>query len=306
MSAKLYKILLILGIVAVLLAVPIFGLSYNPPKELEVDFLDVGQGDAILIKSPFGQNILIDGGPDSSVIEELGKTLPFWDKRIDLMVLTHPHDDHVTGLIEVIKRYNVKKILYTGVVHSAPNYLEWLETIRERKIPLIIIDRPQKIIFGDDCYLGIISPRQSLLGRETDNLNNSSIATKLVYGKTKLLLMGDAEVEVEKELLNLTPGSPLLPSLPTGRQGEGEGGGVDLAADVLKVGHHGSDTSSGEEFLETVSPKIAIIEVGKDNDFGHPSLRIIKRLERTGAEILRTDLDGTIGLVSDGEKISRK
>ena len=285
MSTKLYKILLILGIVAVLLAVPIFGLSYSPPKELEVDFLDVGQGDAILIKSPFGQNILIDGGPDSKVIEELGKSLPFWDKRIDLMVLTHPHDDHVTGLIEVIKRYNVKKILYTGVVHDSPNYLAWLAAIRERKIPLVIIDRPQKIVLGDDCYMEIIYPRKNFLAQETDNLNNSSIVARLVYGQTKFLLMGDAEIEVEKELL---------------------ADGADLSAQVLKVGHHGSDTSSGEEFLKAVSPQIAAIQVGKDNDFGHPSLRILKRLERAGAEILRTDKNGTIKLVSDGREINKK
>jgi len=294
MSSKLYKILLILGIAAVLLTVPIFGLSYSPPEELEVDFLDVGQGDAILIKSPFGQNILIDGGPDSKVIEGLGKNLPFWDKRIDLMVLTHPHDDHVTGLIEVIKRYSVKKILYTGVIHSAPNYLAWLEKIRERKIPLVIIDRPQKIVLGDDCYMEIIYPRKSFLAQETDNLNNSSIVARLVYGETKFLLTGDAEIEVEKELLNLTP------LLARG------GGEVDLSAQVLKTGHHGSDTSSSEEFLKAVSPQIAVIQVGKDNDFGHPSLRILKRLERAGAEILRTDKNGTVSLISDGKEIIKK
>ncbi|MFA4833647.1 MAG: ComEC/Rec2 family competence protein [Patescibacteria group bacterium] len=285
MPAKLYKILLVFGIVAVLLAVPIFVFSYNPSRELEVSFLDVGQGDAILIKSPMGQNILIDGGPDSKVIEGLGKNLPFWDKRIDLMVLTHPHDDHVTGLIEVIERYSVKKIVYTGVIHDAPNYLEWLGKIRERKIPLVIIDRPQKIVLGDDCYLEIISPRKSLLGRETDNLNNSSIVAKLVYGQTKFLLAGDAEIEVEKELLS---------------------GGGDLSAQVLKAGHHSSDTSSSEDFLEAVSPQIAVIQVGKDNDFGHPNLRILKRLERIGAKVFRTDVDETIKLVSDGGKISEK
>ena len=163
MSPKLYKILLILGIVLVLLAIPVFGLTYNPSLELEVDFLDIGQGDAILIKSPFGQNILIDGGPDSKVIEGLGKILPFWDKRIDLMILTHPHDDHVTGLIEIIKRYRVKRILYTGVVHSAPNYLAWLETVKERKIPLVIIDRPQTIKLGKECYLDILYTKANLL-----------------------------------------------------------------------------------------------------------------------------------------------
>jgi len=285
MPAKLYKILLILGIAAVLLAIPIFSLSYNPPQELEVDFLDVGQGDAVLIKTPFGQNILIDGGPDNKVIEELGKNLPFWDKRIDLMVLTHPHDDHVTGLIEVIKRYSVKKILYTGVVHSAPNYLAWLEAIRERKIPLVIIDRPQKVVLGNSCYLEIISPAKSLLARETDNLNNSSIVAKLVYEETVFLFTGDAEMEIEKELLV---------------------SGADLGVQVLKVGHHGSDTSSSEEFLEAVGPQIAVIQVGKDNDFGHPNLRILKRLERTGAEVLRSDLDSTIKLISNGKEILKR
>jgi len=285
MSAKIYKILLILGIAAALLVVPIFSLSYNPPENLGVDFLDVGQGDAILIKTPFGQNILIDGGPDNKVIEELGKNLPFWDRQIDLMVLTHPHDDHVTGLIEVIKRYSVKKILYTGVVHSAPNYLAWLEAIRERKIPLVIIDRPQKVVLGDSCYLEIISPAKSLLARETDNLNNSSIVAKLVYEETVFLFTGDAEMEIEKELLV---------------------SGADLGVQVLKVGHHGSDTSSSEEFLEAVGPQIAVIQVGKDNDFGHPNLRILKRLERTGAEVLRSDLDSTIKLISNGKEILKR
>lgn len=285
MPAKLYKILLILGIAAALLSIPIFGLTYNQSKNLEVDFLDVGQGDAILIKSPFGQNILIDGGPDHKVVEELGKKLPFWDKRIDLMILTHPHDDHVSGLIEVIKRYDIKKILYTGVVHTAPNFLAWLEAVRDKKIPLIIIDRLQKIVLGDDCYLEAIYPDRSLLGRTMDNLNNSSIVNRLVYGKTIFLFMGDAEVKVEKELMDEN---------------------IDLQADILKIGHHGSDTSSGEEFLRAVSPKIAVMEVGKDNNFGHPNLRVLKRLERIGAKIFRTDINGTVGFISNGEKIDEK
>lgn len=282
MSSKLYKILLILGIVIALLTIPIFGLSYNPPQELEVNFLDIGQGDAILIKTPFGQNILIDGGPDNTIIKRLGENLAFWDKRIDLMILTHPHDDHVTGLIEIIKRYRVKRILYTGVVHSAPNYLAWLETVKERKIPLVIIDRPQTIKLGKECYLDILYPKESLLGREVGNLNNTSMVVKLVCKGNKFLFMGDAEIEAEEELLN---------------------NNVDLSVDVLKVGHHGSDTSSDQEFLRIVAPKIAVIQVGKDNDFGHPSRRVIKRLERIGAEIFRNDLEGTIKIVSNGEEI---
>ncbi|MBU4257061.1 MBL fold metallo-hydrolase [Patescibacteria group bacterium] len=282
MIKKAKIILLILGIAAAIAVIPVFWLFYNPSGDLEVDFLNVGQGDAILIKTPFGQNILIDGGPDNAVLSELAKNLPWWDRRIDLMILTHPHDDHVAGLIDVMKRYNVEKILYTGVVHSAPNYLAWLELIKENKVPLVIIDRPQTVKLGEDCELRIIYPRLSLLGKAVDNLNNSSLVIKLIYGRTGFLLTGDIETEVEQELAK---------------------SGADLSADVLKVSHHGSDASNSQEFLEKVKAKIAVIQVGKDNDFGHPSLRVIKRLEKTGARVFRVDLDGTVKITSDGENI---
>ncbi len=282
MLSKFYKIILILGIVAVLAAVPVFWFTYAAPTELEVNFLDIGQGDAILIKTPMGQNILIDGGPDDTIIKRLGENLAFWDKRIDLMILTHPHDDHVGGLVDVIKRYNVKQILYTGVIHTSPAYLEWLELIRERKIPLVIIDRPQKINLGENCYFEILYPQESLLGKEVSNLNNSSIVAKLIYGQTKFLLSGDAEVEIEQELLNKN---------------------MDLQADIFKAGHHGSDTSNSQNFLQAVSPKIVVIQVGADNDFGHPSRRVLKRLERIGAQVFRNDLDGTVRIGSNSLKV---
>ena len=273
MSRKLYKILIILAIAGIFLSLPVFWVNLSAENKLEVAFLDVGQGDASLIKTPFGQNILIDGGSDYKVIEELEKILPWWDATIDLMILTHPHDDHVAGLIFVLERYDVKKILYTGVVHSAPAYLEWLKIIKAKNIPLVIIDRPQEIIFGDSCVLDIIYPKQSLLGKSVNNLNNSSIIAELDCEDRTVLFMGDAEIEVEEELIK------------TGNLNRVE---------ILKVGHHGSNTSSIQEFLELVNPQKAIISSGKDNKFGHPSLRIIKRLERLGAEILRTDLNGTI------------
>jgi competence protein ComEC len=282
MLNKLYRILLILGIVAVLVAIPAFWLTFQAANDLEVNFLDVGQGDSIFIKTPYGQSILIDGGPDNTVIKRLGENLSWWDKRIDLMILTHPHDDHIFGLIDVIKRYKVEKILYTGVVHTSPNYLIWLELVRDRHIPLTIIDRAQTIKLGEDCNLEIIYPRSNLGGQTAGNLNNSSIVAKLIYGESKFLFTGDAEVEIEKELIEAD---------------------IDLRADVLKVSHHGSDTSSSKEFLEKVKPKFAVIQVGANNDFGHPSTRIIKRLERINAQILRTDLEGTVKLVSDGEEI---
>lgn len=290
MSHKLYKILLILGIIAVLVAIPAFWLTFSAATDLEVVFLDVGQGDSILIKTPFGQNILIDGGPDDITIKRLSENLAWWDRRIDLMILSHPHSDHVGGLIDVINRYKVAKIIYTGVVHNSPDYLFWLEKIRDRrqggagsKIPLTIIDRPQTIKLGEDLELQIIYPFKSLLAKEVDNLNSSSLAVKLVYGKTKFLFLGDAEVEVEKELLE---------------------SGINLSANVLKASHHGSDTSNSQEFLNVVNPEIVVIPVGEDNDFGHPSRRVIKRLERIGAEVFRTDVDGTVKIISNGNDLN--
>jgi len=285
MPAKLYKILLILGIAAIIAAMPLFWLYYKAPKNLEVDFLDVGQGDAILIKAPSGQNILIDGGPDKTVIKRLAENLPFYDKQIDLMILTHAHDDHVTGLIDVLKRYKVKRILYTGAVHNAPNYLAWLNLVRDKKVPLTIIDKEQTINLGAEVELKILYPTESFLNKTLADLNDSSIIIKLIYGQSKFLLTGDAGLEVEKKLI---------------------ASDADLSAEVLKVGHHGSQYSTSEEFLDKVKSKIAVIMVGKDNDFGHPNLRIIKRLERLGADIFRTDLNGTVKILSDGEKIEIK
>jgi len=285
MFSGLYKILLILGIAAVIVAMLLFWLCYRAPKNLEVDFLDVGQGDAILIKAPGGQNVLIDGGPDKTAIKRLGENLPWWDKKIDLMILTHPHDDHVTGLIEILKRYRVERILYTGVTHSAPNYITWLKTVRDKKVPLTIMDKEQTINLNQGARIEILYPSQSLLNKTLTDLNDSSIIIKLIYGQNKFLLTGDASEKVEKILLE---------------------SGLDLSADVLKVAHHGSQYSSSQEFLEKVASRSAVIMAGKDNDFGHPSLRAIKRLERAGMEIFRTDLNGTVKAFSDGLKIKIK
>lgn len=262
------------------MAATILYFSYHQPEKLEIDFLDVGQGDATLIKTPAGQNILIDGGPNGKVIAELGKNLSWWDRKIDLIILTHPHDDHVTGLIEVFKRYEVKQILYTGVSHTAPNYLAWLEEVQKEKIKLTIIDRLQTVDLGGEARLEILYPDKSFLNRQIENLNNSSIVVKLVYKKTGFLLTGDAETEVETELLS-----------------------KNISANLLKIGHHGSDTASGENFLAAVMPNFAVISAGKDNDFGHPSPRTLKKLDRMSVKVFRTDQKGTVKAVSDGENV---
>ncbi|MCK5686003.1 MBL fold metallo-hydrolase [bacterium] len=266
-------------VVALFVSIPAFSAQGVRAGQMHITYFDVGQGDAILIQTPFGQNILIDGGEDEKIIKSLSEELPWWDKRIDLMILTHPHSDHVGGLLDVLKRYDVLKILYTGAIHNSPDYIAWLKLIEEKKIDLNIINHPQKILLGDDLFLDIIYPRAQTDIDSQKNLNNTSIVAKLIYGQTSFLFMGDSEIEVEEILLEDKN---------------------KLSADVLKLGHHGSDTSSSADFLEIVDPDYAVIEVGEANRFDHPSPRIIKRLERADIEIFRTDIDGSIQFISNG------
>jgi competence protein ComEC len=268
-------------------AISILGLClvlffYHPAKFLEIDFLDVGQGDSELIKTPYGQRILIDGGPDNKVLAELGRNLPFLERKIDLVILTHPHDDHSAGLIDVLKKYRVDKILLTAAPSNAPPFEEFLRVARTKKVPLVIVASQEKISLGDNLDLDILHPRNS----DSDvDLNDSSIVAKLVYKNKKFLFTGDAGVLTEEELMNSK---------------------IDLKVDVLKVGHHGSETASSLDFLRVVSPSIAIIEVGVDNKFGHPKADSLWRLNKVGAKILRTDLNGTIKIRSDGQKTEVK
>ncbi len=252
-------------------------------ENLEVVFLDVGQGDAIFIKTPSGKDVLIDGGPDSSVIEALGRHMPFYDRHIDTMILTHPHSDHVAGLVEVLKRFEVGEIWYTGAVHTSPDYMAWLREVENEEAVLKIIEQPEIFDIGENVSLQILYPQESFSGKIIEELNNSSIVAKLSYGKIDFLLTGDAESEVEEKLI---------------------ASGEDLSAEILKVGHHGSLSSTGQEFLNFVDPQFAVIQVGEDNAFGHPAYRTIRNLEKAGIKIFRTDWYGDIVLSTDGTEIN--
>ncbi len=250
----------------------------------EVSFLAIGQGDAELIQTPFGQKILIDGGPDRGIIRALDKVLPWWERKIDLVILTHPHSDHVGGLIDVFHHYKIIKTLYTGVNFSAPEYAVWQEILEAKNIDTVIIDKPQRIKLGENCYLEILFPLGSYLDKKVKNLNNTSIVARFVYGSTTFLFTGDIETETERALL-------------ASKQ--------NLRADVLKVAHHGSDTSSSLEFIQAVNPEFAVIEMAKDNDYGFPSARIVKRLIRFGARVWQTGEEGTVNFISNKNKIWR-
>ena len=289
-NKKIFRIIIIALILSIIIGIVFFWYYYTPQDSLEVTFLDVGQADATLIQTPFNQNILIDIGADFNIVGELSQNISWWDKTIDLIIISHPHDDHIGGIIDVLRRYNVRQIIYTGVIYHASIYSEFLELAQQKNTLLTIVDRPQTITFGPDCKMDIIYPVESFANKEVGNLNNSSIVSKLDCGNKKFLFAGDAEVEVEQELVRHT-----LDYL------------IDFSADVFKASHHGSDTSNSQEFLKRIMPKIVVISVGTDNDFGHPSRRALKRFERIGADVYRTDLDGAVQLsvVNDQLSISK-
>jgi len=287
------KIKLILILVTCLLLIAFCILYYkHHEQKYEVVFFDVGQGDAALINLPGNNEILIDGGPDMKVLYKLGKYLPVYNRDIELMILTHPHSDHVNGLVDVLNRYKVEKVMYTGVKYESGVYQEFLELIG-RNTPWRVPVDSGKIILDDNNILEIIYPWEDFDGMEFKNQNDNSIVVKLITENGfDFLFMGDIEMNIEEEILEYV--ETLQKNVETRHA-------LSLRANILKAGHHGSDTSSGEEFLQAINPEKAVISCGKDNNFGHPSLRTIRRLERMGAEVLRTDWDGDVIFQIDKE-----
>ncbi len=276
---------LILGILFCLNILAWLGVyDLNKSQLLEVNFFDVGQGEAILIETPERHQILIDGGPTSIVLEKLAESLPFWDRSIDLIILTHPESDHLAGLIEVLKRYKVENILWTGVVRETTEYKEWKKLIEKEGAIIKIAQAGQKINLST-YEIDILYPFENLEGKELKNTNNTSIIARLIFGENSFLFTGDAYQSVEYKLINQ---------------------GINLDSDVLKVGHHGSKTSTAEEFIIEVSPDIAVISAGKDNPYHHPHPETLEALEKYGIKVLRTDKNGDIQILCDSQSLRPK
>jgi competence protein ComEC len=256
-----------------------------PDDKLHVSFLDVGQGDAVLIQTPNGQNILIDGGPDPQKINlELSKKLPFWDRTIDLVVCTQPQADHVTGLVEVLKRYKVKQVLDPGVSYNSSIYQEWLNVLEERGTEYNIARAGQEIDLGNGIGMEVLNPPESLFQGTSDDVDNNGVVLRLNWGQVSFLFTADIREDIEFKLISQR---------------------ANLKSTVLKVSHHGSKTSTSQQFLAAVDPEVAVISVGADNPFGHPSPEVVERLiNRLGEDnVYRTDEDGTIELITDGEQL---
>lgn len=274
---------LLLASVFLLLGLIFF--SVNSSKELRIYFFDIGQGDGMLITTPQGAAILIDGGPNSKILSKLGEVLSFFKKNIDLAILTHPHADHLTGSLAVFERYKINRVLATGVLHTIDEYREWLKIINDKHIPWQQAQLGQTISFSDGVSLQVLWPNRDLAGQEVKDLNSTSVVVRLVYGDTKALFMGDAGTEQELAIVDSSP---------------------DISAQLLKVGHQGSNTSSDPSFIKAVNPTWAVITVGVGNRYGHPHGEVLARFKNLGINILRTDQLGTIMFTSDGKRWQRE
>lgn len=259
-------------------------LFQSKAHNLKVTFLDVGQGDATLIESPSGTQVLIDGGPGSGVLRALSRELGFFDRDIDMIVATHPDQDHIGGLIDVLLRYDVDTVLLTENESDTPVFDSFEERVKEEGATIRYARRGQVYDLGSGAVgsttLTILFPDRDPSGLES---NASSIVARLVYGETEFMFTGDSPQAIEEYLVEID--------------------GNRLGSDVLKAGHHGSRTSSAHTFLEMTHPAYAIISAGKDNKYGHPHKEVIEAFNTFGIITKNTALVGSISFESDGAKV---
>ncbi len=263
---KIYFILLVIG-----LGLTIF-VIYGYAPSLKVYFLDIGQGDSALIKTPSNQYILIDGGPDNAVVYKLGKYLPFYDRTIDLIILTHPDSDHLVGLNEIMKRYRVNNVMLSGVIDDHIAYQNFLAMINQKNINYLDAGQIRTVNLGLNLNLEIIHPVISFFGQPMGDDNDWSIVNRLIYGDSCVLFMADAPKTIEHQILERDE---------------------KVSCAILKIGHHGSNSSSSLEFLRAVNPQLVVISVG-ENRFGHPSIQVLDRLKQLGIRFLTTKEQGDI------------
>lgn len=278
------RLLPVSGMALLIVMIGVFGwLWLNQPERgrLSVTVMDVGQGDAILIEGPRGNRVLVDGGPTSGAINEaLGRNLPFDDRRIDVVAVSHAQTDHIGGLLEVVREYDVGMVLNTPKAGDSALYDAWLEELDGAQVPVTTADRGQTIDLGGGVTLQVLAPDVEDVLLPVNDLNEASLVLRLTMGEVSFLLPGDLDENGEAQLIR---------------------SGADLSATVLKVGHHGSRTSTSEAFLARVDPLVDVISVGEGNRFGHPTDEVLQRL--LGDLVLRTDMDGDVRIETDGVQV---
>jgi competence protein ComEC len=250
---------------------------------LDINFFDVGQGDFSFIHT-HNKKIVIDGGPDyNAAVGKISKIIPFWDREIDLVIITHPEDDHFGGLFEILKRYEIKNIIWSGEEKPGEKFKNFKIAVAEEQKQGCVVSEARagdRIILGDSI-MEVLSPFGISGNSNEDSTNSSSLVVKLSYGSNSFLFTGDISSENEKEIIN---------------------NGKNIKADVLKVAHHGSKYSTSKHFLENSQPKVAVIQVGK-NTYGHPSKETLENLASYNVKTLRNDVNGDIEITSDGKNL---
>ena len=273
-------------ILAVLLGV-VASITFGPePRapalqqgQLRVHFLNVGQGDCSLVQTADGRNVLIDAGDVETANDVTEYLLRNGVHRIDLLVITHPHSDHIGGLPEILDKFGVSEVLDAGITHGSQAYRDVLSTIEARRIVYKQAVQAAKVGVGRDLTLEVLWPPKDYSVGSEEMLNNGSVVGRIQFEDVSFLFTGDIQGEAEGLLL---------------------ASGENLESTVLKVAHHGSDSSTSNEFLQVVKPAYAVISVGADNEYGHPAESTLRRLAAIGAKVFRTDKQGTIVFTTDG------
>lgn len=270
-------------LIVILFSIAIFfatDISRHKPEDnsLSVNFLDVGQGDAALIQKGDFQ-ILIDGGPDEKVLSEISKIMSPLDRKIELIILSHPHADHLVGINDLLDRYEVGEILGTGVVSPSAEYVKFLAKVKEKNIPFNVPNVGSQRSFVENSEIDFLWPGDKFTSKTLENVNNSSLVAKVCYFEKCTLFLGDVEQEEQQIMLdyykNLKKESI-------------------FASDIVKVAHHGSSNGLLPDLQAIINAKYAVISAGKDNQFGHPHQIVLDYFNGKGVTILRTDQKGTI------------
>ncbi len=281
MNKAFIKYFLYIGCVGLLLLVCVLIVNKTSSQEgvLKVIALNVGQGDAIFIQTPSKFQILIDGGPGAGVLSELGRVMPPWDRSIDMLIATHPDSDHIGGLPDVLGAYRVGREIDSGFSDEKPLAKRYRELLNEKEIEQFSIRSPEDILLPDGVRVSFLNHWEE---KDTDS-NDSSVITRIDYGEASFLFTGDASSEIESRLINTVY--------------------KDLDVDVLKLGHHGSKTSSSELFLEATTPHMSIISAGKDNKYGHPHKEVMNRILKYHIPAVCTCDVGRVVFTSDGKRL---
>lgn len=251
---------------------------------LKFEVLDIGQGDSLYIESPTGAQVLVDGGPNNNLSKQISKVMPWYDRHIDMLVITNPDTDHYEGFIKLLDKYSVDAVLEPGTYNKFPAYGYLENKFKEKNIPKILARRGQVIDLGGGAYLQVIFPDRDVSGLSS---NDGSIVMKLVYGETSVMLQGDSTAKIEEYLLS-TEASTTLKST------------------ILKAGHHGSRTSSSVGYVKAVSPKWTVISSGKNNDYNHPHKETLETMQKLDIPTYDTCNNGTIVFESDGKNFVLK